>query len=206
MLCLAAATDDAWAQAAVREIDVLLADHAHCEQKAASNARSLAARFPMARRVREALLEIAREEDHHFEEVTRLLAVRGARLGPPRVDGYAAGLRRASARLPNRRTPLVDRLLVGALIEARSCERFKLLAEALPTSSDDDAHRLADFYAELFACEARHYRTFVDLASEAAAPACDEAYVAVRLSLLARFEAGLVHSLVTRATRASIHG
>ena len=94
-----------------------------------------------------------------------------------------------------------DRLLVGALIEARSCERFKLLIQVLPESCPAD---LRAFYEELFACEARHYRQYVDLALRAAGPLT--ALVEPRLEALAEAEAGIVRSLADRDARGTVHG
>jgi tRNA-(ms[2]io[6]A)-hydroxylase len=208
MLCLRRPTDRAWADEALRDVDAVLVDHAHCEMKAASNALSLAARHPGDVDLVLALTDLAREEIDHFRRVLVLLASRGVALGPPTVDAYAAELRRAVLELP--RAPsangLVDRLLVGALIEARSCERFKLLAEA---TAGDQAH--ADNHAlwdELLAVEARHYRTFVDLAERAAG--WDRERVAARLGRLAELEGAIVDTLargvVAGASRATIHG
>jgi tRNA 2-(methylsulfanyl)-N6-isopentenyladenosine37 hydroxylase len=167
MFCLKAATDEAWAREAASDLDAVLVDHAHCEMKAASNALALVVRHPEDLAVAHELTEIAREELEHFQRVLAFLEGRGLSLGAPGVDDYAAELRRAMNRLPRTELPLlVDRLLVGALIEARSCERFKLLLAALPANCPAD---LRGFYEELFAAEARHYRQYVDLATRAAA-------------------------------------
>lgn len=168
MLCLEVPTDPAWVAAALDDLDRVLIDHAHCEMKAASTALSLVARHPGDLTLARALTDLAREELDHFQRVILVLQRRGLSLGPPPVDAYAAELRRASAQLPRDAAipPLVDRLLVGALIEARSCERFGLLTDALDRKGD--AGELAHFYRELFACEAKHYRTYVDLAKLAA--------------------------------------
>ena len=202
MFCLRAATDSAWAASAVKDLDAVLIDHAHCEMKAATNALSLVVRHSSDLGLVHALTAIAREELEHFDRVVAFLAARGLSLGPPPVDDYAAELRRAMKALPLSELPLfVDRLLVGALIEARSCERFKLLLKALPESCPDD---LRAFYEELFACEARHYREYVDLATRAAGSLGDQ--VEARLSLLAEAEARIVCSLAERDIRGSVHG
>jgi tRNA-(ms[2]io[6]A)-hydroxylase len=205
MLCLKVATDPAWAAAAMRDLDAILVDHAHCEMKAASNALSLATRHPGDLRLVRALTDLAREEIDHFQRVLDSLSARGTSLGPPAVDEYAAALRRAVHEL----TPdpaigrLGDRLLVGAIIEARSCERFKLLADAGATRGAEPA--LSELWAELFAAEAGHYRTFVDLAVQAAGDARDA--VIARLDALAEREAEIVTHLAGRdAGRATIHG
>jgi tRNA 2-(methylsulfanyl)-N6-isopentenyladenosine37 hydroxylase len=186
----------------VKDLDAVLVDHAHCEMKAATNALSLVVRHSSDLGLVRALTEIAREELDHFQRVVDFLEARGLRLGPPPVDDYAAELRRAMNALPVSELPLVvDRLLVGALIEARSCERFKLLIQVLPESCPAD---LRAFYEELFACEARHYRQYVDLAIRAAGPLAD--LVEPRLALLAEAEARIIRSLADRAARGTVHG
>jgi len=208
MLCLKRATDGVWVGAALRHPDALLADHAHCEMKAASNALSLAARHPGDIGFVRAMADLARDEIEHFQRVLSMLAARGVSLGPPPVDAYAVLLRRAVGQLERRPpvTPLVDRLLVGALIEARSCERFKLLADA--TAGKDGLASHHALWSELLSAEARHYRTFVDLA--AAAAGGDRAGVAARLDRLSEIEGSLVADLARGdedgASRATIHG
>jgi tRNA-(ms[2]io[6]A)-hydroxylase len=208
MLGLKVSTDADWAAAAMRDADAVLVDHAHCELKAASNALSLVARHPGDATLARALTALAREEIEHFQRVLDALAARGVPVGAPPVDTYAAALRRAAGALPRdaRLGPLVDRLLVGALIEARSCERFQLLAEA-SAGVDAELHAL---WRELLASEARHYRTFVDLAVHAAGG--DRARVAERLDRLAVDEASIVVAIAEeargsrRSSRATIHG
>jgi tRNA-(ms[2]io[6]A)-hydroxylase len=198
VLCLTHPTDPRWAARALADLDVVLADHAHCEMKAAANAISLATRWPASAKVARALTTVAEEELGHFREVLALLEQRGIALGRPETDAYAADLRRA-AQAGGEKTPhgsLADRLLVGALIEARSCERFRLLADALAARTDP----LASFYEELFACEARHYTTMVDLAVEVRG---DEPRVRNRLAELARVEGEIAARLGARPT---IHG
>jgi tRNA-(ms[2]io[6]A)-hydroxylase len=222
VLCLEVPTDAAWVEVAMRDVDAVLVDHAHCEMKAASNALSLAARHPGDVELVRALTDLAREEIEHFQRVLGLLEERGVALGAPPVDAYAADLRRAANALPRDPGPaasLVDRLLVGALIEARSCERFKLLAEATASSLAGEAASLAGgaqapgieamhaLWSELLAAEARHYRTFVDLATRAAGG--DRARVAARLGAIARAEGAIVAGLArdgAGASRATIHG
>lgn len=202
MFCLRVPTDSAWATKAVNDLDAVLVDHAHCEMKAATNALSLVVRHSSDFALVRALTELAREELDHFQQVVDFIESRGLRLGPPPVDDYAAELRRAMKALPVSELPLfVDRLLVSALIEARSCERFKLLLQSLPASS---APEMRAFYEELFACEARHYRTYVDLALRAAGDS--SALVDGRLSLLAEAEARIVRALADRDARGSVHG
>ena len=199
MLGLRHATDPGWALRAVDHLDDVLIDHAHCELKAASNALALAARSPTFPAVARALVDLAEEEIRHYRQVVAELDRRGVALGKPPVDAYAAELLKraqASTRARGPAEALSDRLLIGALIEARSCERFRLLADELAARSRTV---LAAFSEELFAAEARHYRTFVDLAAEVRG----EAAARERLGELAAFEAD-----VARATGGgpSIHG
>lgn len=211
MFCLRVSTDAAWAEVAVRHLDHVLVDHAHCEMKAATNALSLAVRHPADLALVRALTALAQEELEHFDQVVQFLARRGLPLGTPPVDDYAAELRKATRALPQTDLPpAVDRLLVGALIEARSCERFKILLEHLPSSVDDE---LRHFYRDLFEAEARHYSTYVDLAIEAARAsaardevASVEARVRARLEAVADAEGRIVTALARRGERASVHG
>jgi tRNA-(ms[2]io[6]A)-hydroxylase len=192
----------------MRDLDAVLVDHAHCEMKAASNALSLATRHPGDAELARALTDLAREEIDHFQRVLALLVERHVVLGPPPVDAYAAELRQAARELPRPRDgagdpTLVDRLLVGALIEARSCERFKLLADATASAPGRQAEHA--LWSELLAAEARHYRTFVDLAARAAEG--DRPRVEARLEALALAEAKIVAKLAQGdASRATIHG
>jgi tRNA-(ms[2]io[6]A)-hydroxylase len=194
MLHLLAPTDPSWIAAVETDLDRLLADHAHCELKAAQSALSLLGRF--ASELPEAvpdLVALAREETAHFHEVQQRLVARGNSLPPPDVDGYVQALRTA-ARSDHRDQPaLLDRLLVSALIEARSCERFKLLSEGL---RDED---LRHFYRGLMVAEARHYKLFYDLASTR----FGEPMARARLTTLASREAEVAHRLPLGPT---VHG
>jgi len=215
MFCLRVPTDPTWAIHAVADLSAVLVDHAHCEMKAASNALSLVMRHPGNLRLVRALTDLARDELDHFKRCTDFLAERGLELGAPPVDAYAAELRSATARLaPSPVSSLTDRLLVGALIEARSCERFKLLIDALPSDTPTD---MRAFYMELFACEARHYRVYVDLARFAlqehlaqvqkVTPERElDALLQGRLSALAEAEGRIVRDLGTNGVRATVHG
>ena len=198
MLCLTRPTDPAWIENAAAHLDEVLADHAHCEMKAASNAISLATRWPASPAVARALTAVAEEELRHFRDVLTVLDQRGIPLGRPETDAYAADLRRAAQASSDKspRGSLADRLLVGALIEARSCERFHLLAAGLAARGE----ALAPFYDELFTCEARHYTTLVDLA---VAVHGDEPRVRQRLGDLARAEGEIAARL---GARPAIHG
>jgi tRNA 2-(methylsulfanyl)-N6-isopentenyladenosine37 hydroxylase len=207
MFCLKVTTDAGWAEHAIRDLDSLLIDHAHCEMKAASNALSLAMRHCENALLVRTLTDLARDEIDHFQRVLGLLSARGTALAAPSVDTYAASLREASRTLTRDAvaTPLVDRLLVGALIEARSCERFKLLSEAIAISGGAEA--AGALWRELFASEAGHYRTFVDLAT--ATSGGDRAAVVARLERLAELEGAIVDALNRRSDPTApptIHG
>ena len=203
MLCLQVPTDSAWVGHALTALDHVLQDHAFCELKAASNAMSLIARHPDDLELVHALTSLAREELDHFERVVFVLQQRGLALGNPEIDWYAAELRKAVATLP--RDPalpvLVDRLLVAAVIEARSCERFRLMLDHWTDPSDD----LRAFYEELFVCEAKHYRMLCSLAERVARD--ERRRVPQRLHSLAEREAFIVRRLATRQERrATVHG
>jgi tRNA 2-(methylsulfanyl)-N6-isopentenyladenosine37 hydroxylase len=177
---LLAPTPPAWVRAAGERWQELLLDHLACEKKAASTALALIFAYPEDRRMCARLSRLAREELRHFEQVQALahsLGVGERRLRPGR---YAAGLRalcRTSE--PQRR---LDLMLTGALIEARSAERFVLLAPCLRAP-------LGEFYAQLARSEARHFRLYLELAQESAAAA--EIALAPRLRQLAQREAEL---------------
>jgi tRNA-(ms[2]io[6]A)-hydroxylase len=201
MLGLATSTDDAWIDAAIADVASLLCDHAHCEMKAASNAMSLAVRHGDRPALVQALTALAEEELQHFRRVHQLLLERGIPLGSPPVDPYAATLRRLAHELGQFRSPLVDRLLIGCLIEARSCERFRILSERAPEPE------LRALYHELLASEAGHYRTFLDLAiAEAAHEGIASDDVKQRLKALAQAEGAFVAGLVDADVRATVHG
>lgn len=158
MLNLVAPTGSAWLDRALGELDTVLLDHAHCERKAAGMAVQLLFRYPEHAFLQEPLSSLAREELAHFEQVLRALERRGVAFGRQKPSPYAGRLRERV----RREEPglLVDTLLCSALIEARSCERFALLADAVPDAE------LAVFYRGLLADEARHHRIYLELAEE----------------------------------------
>lgn len=201
MLGLAMSSSPAWAPNATNDLPRLLADHAHCEMKAASNALALSTRALAWPSVVRTLAAIAEEELVHFRRVLELLDARSIPLGKPEEDFYAAELLRRTHVTAARRSAadaLVDRLLVGALVEARSCERFRLLAEELRRRGDELV--LAAFFEGLLASEARHHVLFVELAVQVKG---DETAVRERLAALQRIEADVVRALGAEAT---IHG
>lgn len=179
---LRSATDPRWTAVALADLDATLGDHAHCEKKAAASALKLVADHADLPDLVRPLAKLAQEELHHFYGVVAELGRRGRTLPPDPGDRYAQLLLREVRGGPHR---LLDRLLVCALIEARSAERLRLLGEALPEP------RLADFYAKLAASEAGHHQLFADLA--AARFGVDAA--AARLAELADAEARIVASL-----------
>jgi tRNA-(ms[2]io[6]A)-hydroxylase len=161
MLGLLTPTDPRWVEAAESDLPGLLSDHAHCELKAAVSALSLVSRFGAAHPpLVAALSALAQEETAHFRAVDAQLRARGAQLGRADADSYVNALWDLTKRERDRYPVLLDRLLVNALIEARSCERFKLLSEGL--ASDE----LRAFYRGLMESEARHYRMFCALSEE----------------------------------------
>jgi tRNA-(ms[2]io[6]A)-hydroxylase len=154
---LGAPTPTAWVDAATAPaaLPLMLVDHANCEKKAASTALAMLFRYEEHEELTERLSRLAREELRHFEQVRRHMRLRGIEWRRVPASRYAAGLARAvRSEEPGR---LVDRLIVGAFIEARSCERFALITPRL----DDDLGR---FYAGLLASEARHFQHYLELA------------------------------------------
>jgi tRNA-(ms[2]io[6]A)-hydroxylase len=154
---LGAATPSAWVDAAAdpAALPLMLIDHANCEKKAASTALAMLFRYEEHDELTERLSRLAREELRHFEQVRRHMRLRGIEWQRVPASRYAAGL----AEIVRRNEPgrLVDRLIVGAFIEARSCERFALLTPRL----DDELGR---FYGGLLASEARHFQHYLELA------------------------------------------
>ncbi|MBM4341771.1 MAG: tRNA-(ms[2]io[6]A)-hydroxylase [Deltaproteobacteria bacterium] len=176
-------TQDAWLQRAIGATRDILVDHAHCERKAATQALMLLGRFPDVTALVEPLLDLAREELEHFELVLALLQRRGWTMESLAPSGYQAQLHALCRKaMPGK---LVDLLLVAALIEARSCERFKLLAEHHPDAE------LRDAFGGLLAAEARHHAVFVRLAGRFD----DAEAVRVRLDDLASAEVAILESM-----------
>ncbi len=183
MPLLRSKTDPRWVDVALADFDRSLQDHAHCEKKAAASALKLVADFPDRAPMVRALAKLAQEELQHFLQVLAELERRKVGLPPDDGDPYAQALVKLVRHGQGPAAKLVDRLLVGALIEARSCERLWLLAGALPEP------RLRELYARFAQSEGGHETLFVDLATELdpSAPA--------RLAELADAEARLVAGL-----------
>lgn len=158
MLGLKLPTDPRWVSIVEENIDEILTDHAWCEQKAASNAITIITQNPEKTDLVDALLEVAREELEHFEQVHAIIKERGNVLGPERKDDYVGELFKFMRRGADRNTAFIDRLLFAAMIEARSCERFRVLSQNIPDQ------KLSTFYHELMVSEAGHYTLFLGFA------------------------------------------
>lgn len=158
MLGLQLPTDPRWARLVKQDLSELLTDHAWCEMKAASNAMSMMVRYPDLSELVTELTRICQEEVEHFGMVHQRIIARGWTLGPERKDNYVNELLLFVRKDGSREERLVDRLLFSAMIEARSCERFKMLSEEAPDQE------LRTFYRELMVSEAGHYTTFIGFA------------------------------------------
>ncbi len=184
MLHLAADTDPRWAPHAAQHLDELLVDHAHLEKKAAAHALQLMFKYPEHTLLLAPLSALAREELEHFELVLEHLARRGLTFKRVYPAPYAARLREVMR--PNDPERLLDQLLVAAVIEARSCERMRLLAGALEEQgAPTDVTRL---YKGLLAAEARHHMLYVDLAGQI----FGAEVVAARLDQVTKHEASIL--------------
>ncbi len=158
MLNLKLATDPRWVNLAEKNISEILTDHAYCEQKAATSCISLIIMYPDLKPVVEALIPIVSEEWSHFGMVMNEIYKRNFKLGFPRKDEYVNKLKKFQKKEGSREDILVEKLLTNALIEARSCERFRLLSIELYDEY------LKKFYHSFMISEAGHYKLFMDLA------------------------------------------
>ena len=161
MLGLKLPTDPRWVNIVEKNIEEILTDHAYCEQKAASNAISVIVKYAEYSDLVKAMTDIAQEEMEHFGIVHDKILDRGMKLGFERKDPYvndlAAYLKERNAG-GSRENQFVNRMMFAAMIEARSCERFRILSEEI---NDED---LREFYRSLMESEARHYTTFLNFA------------------------------------------
>ncbi|MEM6583242.1 MAG: tRNA-(ms[2]io[6]A)-hydroxylase [Pseudomonadota bacterium] len=174
-------TPQSWVTCAVQQQDILLIDHANCEKKAASTALNLMYRYVEYPTLLSRLSRLAREELRHFEQVIALMQARGIRYPQLSASRYAGELRQlVREKEPDR---LLDTLIVGAIIEARSCERFAALVPVL----DDE---LANFYSSLLKSESRHFTDYLKLAEGLASKSA----VADRLPLFLQREQELIES------------
>lgn len=159
MLGLKLPTDPRWVNIVEKNIEEILIDHAYCEQKAATNAISIMISFPYYQDLVDEMVKLAKEELTHFEMVVQKVKDRGLKFGFERKDEYVNDLYKFMRKgSHNKHIVLIDRLLFAAMIEARSCERFKLLSEQI---NDED---LRAFYRELMISEANHYTLFIGFA------------------------------------------
>ena len=193
MLGLKLPSDPRWVNIAEKNIEKILSDHAFCEQKAASTAISLIVSFPEYTELVQEMIGLVEEEMSHFKMVHDLILDRGFTLGRDRKDDYVSKLLQFFPKGGSRTTQLVHRLLLAALIEARSCERFRLLSEHL------EDKKLAKFYRKLMISEANHYSSFLGFARQYG----DRKEVDQKWDALLEFEAKIMKTLSVDKT---IHG
>ncbi len=178
---LPTATPDEWLDAATTRLPLMLLDHANCELKAASTALGFLYRYPERTALAQRMSRLAREELRHFEQVRSIMDDMDIPFERLTASRYAGGLRDAARRdEPNK---LLDLLLIGALIEARSCERFAKIAPRLP-------EKLGKFYGGLLASEARHFEHYIAFAKTECG--VSDAEIEVRLEELKKIEAALI--------------
>ncbi|WP_089373484.1 tRNA-(ms[2]io[6]A)-hydroxylase [Dokdonia pacifica] len=193
MLHLKLPTDPRWVNIVEKNIDEILTDHAYCEQKAASSAISFIIGFPEYSELVSEMSDLAQEEMSHFKMVHDIMTERGLTLGRERKDAYVHKLRFYFPKGGSRVESLINRLLVAALIEARSCERFRLLSEEL------EDKKLARFYKKLMISEAGHYTMFLRFARQYG----ERKIVDAKWQELLEFEAQVMKDL---SVSESIHG
>jgi len=193
MLGLKLPSDPRWVNIAEKNIEEILSDHAFCEQKAASTAISLIVSFPEYTELVQEMIALVEEEMSHFKMVHDLILERGFTLGRDRKDDYVSRLLQFFPKGGSRTTQLVHRLLYAALIEARSCERFRLLSEHL------EDKKLAKFYRKLMISEANHYSSFLGFARQYG----ERKEVDAKWNALLEFEAEIMKTLSVNET---IHG
>ena len=195
MLKLKLQTDPFWANLAERNLEEILTDHAFCEQKAASSAISIIILFPEKTELVQAMSKLVREEMEHFQRVHEKIIARGWTLGRERKDEYVNELKKFFGnKVGNRDVQLVNKLLFAAMIEARSCERFKVLSEHV------DDKELSEFYYELMVSEANHYTMFLQFAKLYGKDVVD---VGLRWKELLAYEAEVI---VNYGRKEHVHG
>lgn len=191
MLGLKLPTDPRWANMAEDQLQEILTDHAYCEQKAALTCISLIAGNPDHTRLVEELAPIVTEEWGHFRQVLAELKKRGLQLGKMRKDEYVNQLHQIERKGGDRNRRLMEKLLIAALIEARSCERFRVLSQNM------ESEEMKKFYHNFMVSEAGHYRLFIDLAKTC----MPEEVVKQRWQELLDSEAKIIASLGLRGDR-----
>lgn len=193
MLGLKLPTDPRWVNIVEKNIEDILTDHAYCEQKATSTAISLIVSFPEYTELVQEMVALVKEEISHFKMVHDRIIENGWTLGRDRKDNYVVQLLTFFPKGGSRTTQLVHRLLYAALIEARSCERFRLLSEELQDKE------LAEFYRKLMISEANHYTMFLGFARQYG----DRIEVDKKWEELLTYEAEIMKGLSVKET---IHG
>ncbi len=193
MLGLQFETKTSWAEIAKDNLQQILTDHAFLEQKAASNAVSIIINYSEETKLVEAMSEIAIEEMQHFKMVHDFMVQRGMVLGREQKNDYAIQLMKFFKKTGDRKEALIQRLLIAALIEARSCERFKVFSENM------EDEELSKFYKDLMISEANHYTVFLGFARAYE----DRKIVDVLWNSLLEFEAEMMRN---RGTEAKVHG
>jgi tRNA-(ms[2]io[6]A)-hydroxylase len=186
MLRLKMPTDPRWVKLAEENLEELLTDHAYCEQKAASSAISIIVNYPEYDDIVAKMSEVAIEELDHFKQVHQKLLDRGWKLGKERKDHYVNDLRKFFPGGTGKKVHLINKLLFSAMIEARSCERFRMLHR---TVADKD---LSEFYHDLEQSEAQHYALFINLAKKHAPTGMDveskwQEFLDYEASLMAKY-------------------
>ena len=193
MLGLQFETSTSWAEIAKDNLEQILTDHAFAEQKASANAISIIINYSEETDLVKDMSDIAIEELEHFRMVHQLMIQRGFVLGREQHNDYAKSLQKFFPKTKDRQTALINRLLVAALIEARSCERFKVFSENM---QDEE---LSKFYKDLMVSEANHYTLFLRYARKY----MDRKIVDEKWKSLLAFEAEMMKS---RGTKAMVHG
>ena len=193
MLGLKFETSTSWAEIAKNDLQQILTDHAFAEQKAASNAVSIIINYSEETELVKEMSNIAIEEMEHFRMVHELMIARGMKLGREQTNDYAKHLHKFFPKTNNRTDALIQRLLIAALIEARSCERFKVFSENL------NDRELSDFYKELMVSEANHYTIFLGFARQFQ----NRIIVDEKWQALLDYEADFMKS---RGGKAKVHG
>ncbi len=193
MLGLKFETETSWAEIAKDDLQQILTDHAFAEQKAASNAVSIIINYSEETEMVKVMSDIAIEEMEHFRMVHLLMVKRGMVLGREQKNDYAKYLHGFFTKTKDRTDALIQRLLIAALIEARSCERFKVFSENL------DDKELSDFYKDLMISEANHYTQFLGFARQYQ----DRKIVDKKWEDLLAYEAEFMKN---RGNKATVHG
>ena len=193
MLGLQFETSTSWAEIAEDNLEQILTYHAFAEQKASANAISIIINYSEETDLVKDMSDIAIEELEHFRMVHQLMIKRGFVLGREQHNDYAKSLQKFFPKTKDRQTALINRLLVAALIEARSCERFKVFSENM---QDEE---LSKFYKDLMVSEANHYTLFLGYARKY----MDRKTVDEKWKSLLAFEAEMMKS---RGTKATVHG